>query len=133
MKPETIEHVETAVRDRNLARALVRHGVGLGLEPPPYEWVVVVGFYAAVHYVNALLWERYSIKPNTHAERTGYIGSLAPLTTCRLEYRQLNNHGWSARYAPGYRLSEQLARALLDVNLARVEEVVCSRLGLTPS
>ena len=54
VKPETIQHLETAARNRDLARALIGYGPGMELHSPPFEWVAVVAFYAAVHYVNAI-------------------------------------------------------------------------------
>jgi hypothetical protein len=133
VKPGAIEHIETAFRNRDLSRLLLQQGAQLGLQPPPFEWVTVVAFYAAVHYVNAFLWEQLGIMPSSHTERTGYVASVSPLTSCRIEYRQLNHHGWSARYAPGFRVQEQQARALLDGNLAHVEGIVCASLGIAPT
>ena len=104
----------------------------MGLTSPPLEWVAVVAFYAAVHDVNAILWEWRSIKPETHTERTWYVDNHPPLSAFKLDYRLLNNHGWSSRYTPGYRLNSQQAQNLIDVNLAQIEAVVCSALGTTP-
>ena len=132
MKPETIQHLETAARNRDLARALISHGPGMGMNTPPYEWVAVVAFYSAVHYVNALLWEWRSIKPDTHTERTWYVGNHAPLSGFSLDYRLLNSHGWNARYAPGYRLQQSQVAVLVNVHLDQIEATVCSALGVSP-
>lgn len=132
MKPETIQHVETAARNRDLARALINQGSGMGLRPPPFEWVAGVAFYSAVHYVNGLLWEWRSIKPDTHTERNWYLDNHPPLSAFKLDYRLLNSHGWSARYAPGYRLLPHQAQALVDVNLDQIEATICSALGISP-
>jgi hypothetical protein len=132
VKPETIQHLETAARNRELARALVSLGPTMGLPSPPFEWVAVVAFYAAVHYVNAILWEWGGVKPDTHTERTWYVEYHPPLAAFRLEYRHLNIHGWNARYAAGYRLSLRQAQTLVEVTLLHVERVVCSSLGVSP-
>ena len=132
MKPETIRPLETAARNRDLARALISHGPGMGLHTPPFEWVAVVAFYSAVHYVNALLWEWRSIKPATHTERNWYVDNHPPPAAFSLDYRVLNSHGRNARYAPGYRLQQPQAIALTNVHLAQVETTVCSALGFSP-
>jgi len=132
VKPETIEHIETAGRNRDLARELRSLASSLRTQPPPFEWIAVIAFYSAVHYVNALLWEQHGIAPANHTQRGGHIATLSPLTRARLEYRQVNSHAWNARYVSGYRLSETQTRDLLDANLVQVEAVVCRALGITP-
>ena len=92
-----------------------------------------MAFYSAVHYVNAILWEWRDLRPGTHTERTWYIENHSPLSAFKLDYRQLNSHGWHARYARGYRLQQERAQALVDVNLAQIAATVCSALGISPT
>lgn len=46
------------------------------IRPPPFEWGAVVAVYAAVHYVNAFLYERLGFTPDGHIEKTRYLHSL---------------------------------------------------------
>ena len=66
MDQRTSEHVETAQRCRDIANLLLD---ATSPTPPPYEWAIVLMFYAAVHYVNAYLWERQRFEPADHLER----------------------------------------------------------------
>ena len=132
MKPETTRCLEQAARNRDLARFLLTSATSSGMTPPPIEWVAVVAFYSAVHYVNAILWEWVGVKPDTHTERTWYVDTHPPLTVITLDYRQLNNHGWHARYTPGYRMSQADVQYLLDTALTNVETLICSELGVNP-
>jgi hypothetical protein len=71
VEQRTGEHLETAERNRDLARLLLAPSMAAslsthGFRQPPYEWVAVIVFYAAVHYVNAYLWERLRLEPNDH-------------------------------------------------------------------
>lgn len=132
MKPDTLGHIATAGRNRNAAQELLTLVTSMNVQPPLYEWVSVMAFYSAVHYVNAFLWERHGLAPTSHGQRGSYIATLAPLPSLRLEYRQLSSHAWNARYVHGYRLSERQIRDLLDINLPYVEAMICAELGVSP-
>jgi hypothetical protein len=43
---KTLDHLRVARRNRDFARALLEQD---GLTPAPWEWIVVIAFYAAVH------------------------------------------------------------------------------------
>jgi len=129
VEQRTREHIETAERNRDLARSLLAPSVTTsliahGLQQPPYEWVAVIAFYAAVHYVNAYLWELLRLEPNDHSERTRYVRNDRTLRRCRVAYGRLRDEGFKARYTRGYRLSSQRAHGLVNVDLANVEAVV---------
>jgi hypothetical protein len=100
-----------------------------GLRPTPWEWVAVVAFYAAVHYVNAYLWEVRQIKPANHGHRGAEIRADARMASCRVSYWTLQDAGYRARYVETYALAEQRARSIVDVDLRLVEATVMQALG----
>ena len=66
MDQRTREHLDLAERDHKLAQDLLGLAASGTLRPPPYEWIAVVAFYAALHYVNAYLWEIQQRETNSH-------------------------------------------------------------------
>lgn len=93
-----------------------------------YDWVAVIAFYAAVHYVNAYLWEmdnHYS--PENHRERAEKIDNLPDLRLIRAHYRRLNRLGYNARYNETYRLNLSTAQSAL-ADLQDIEAQIRPRL-----
>ena len=125
---KTINHLRIAERNRNLARTLLAPAQA-GLEPSPWEWVAVILFYSAVHYVNAYLWEQYHLAPRDHSERTYGVQRDTAISNCDFNYDTLKDRGFQARYNERYSLSEQAPGALLDVDLRAVEATVTQALG----
>ena len=128
MERLTARHLQTA--EHNHVVALTH----LDAQSPtlPKEWAAVIAFYAAVHYVNAYLWEIRRYAPPDHQSRNYLVDGDAVLIQCRHEYRRLLNAGYSARYVPGFRLQEQNARVLIDEgDLELVRQTVRAALGLS--
>jgi hypothetical protein len=125
-------HLQTAERNRHIAIAYLSIDLA-GVQPPPYEWMAVIAFYAAVHYVNAYLWEVRRYDPPDHDSRNHLVTGDSRLRQCRFEYRRLFNTGFRARYVPGFRLREQDTRDLIDVDLEHVRQTVRGALGLSSS
>ena len=117
-----------AARNRNLARSLMAPAQA-GIEPAPWEWVAVIVFYSAVHYVNAFLWERYHLTPRNHGERTYGVQQDPLISPCAQSYDDLKDIGFHARYSETFSVSEQSARMLLNVRLRDVEATVMQALG----
>ena len=126
MDQKTLNHLQVARRNRELARALLTQSE---LDPEPWNWVAVILFYGAVHYVNAYLWERYHVEPTNHAERTYGVHHDSAINTCRTEYDRLRELGFDARYAEWFTLPEQDARSLLNVQFRAVEATAMRALG----
>jgi hypothetical protein len=101
------------------------------VRPPAFEWAAVIGFYAAVHYVNGYLWEVRRYEPPDHESRNRLVRGDPGLRPCLDAYDRLLEAGFRARYVPGFRLLEQHARELVDVDLGEVRRVVQGALGLT--
>jgi hypothetical protein len=126
--PKTVNHLRIPARNRDLALALLDPALA-DLRPSPWEWVAVIAFYAAVHAVNAYLWETRRFAPGNHADRTNEVRYNLPISGCRVNYRTLNRAGFDARYDETSQLSEQQAHVLLDVHFRRVEATVMQALG----
>jgi hypothetical protein len=128
----TERHLQTAERNRLIALAHLS-AQPAAVRPPAFEWVAVIAFYAAVHYVNAYLWEIRRYMPPDHDSRNRLLNGDAVLRSCRGEYSRLFDVGFKARYQPGFRLSEEGVRELLDEDLETVRRTVRTALGLSPS
>ena len=120
MDPKTINHLRISARNRDLALALLDPSLA-GLRPSPWEWVAVITFDAAVHAVNACLWETRRYAPRTHGERSTEVRYNLPSTACRVSYLILNRAAYDSRYDERFSLTEQKARELLEVHFRRVE------------
>ena len=118
------DHVETAEENDRLARSLLAPAMAEGLPRPPCEWATVIGFYAAVHYVNAYLWERHGIAPRDHTERAYHVRHDRILRRCALAYARLADAGYKSRYIPRFRIAPARAYQLVHVDLANVWSVV---------
>jgi hypothetical protein len=55
MLPATEEYLAAADRNRDFARDVANAFAGV---QPSSEWAAVIAFYAALHYINAFIWER---------------------------------------------------------------------------
>ena len=130
MERQTDRHIQTAERNRVIASAHLdtqAHSV----HPPAYEWAVVIAFYAAVHYVNGYLWEVRRYEPPDHESRNLLVKGDPVLRACHEEYRRLLDAGFRARYVAGFRMLEQGARDLVEIDFEEVRGVVRESLGLT--
>lgn len=65
-------HLATASQNRDFAAILVNT---YDDAPPSLNWAAVAAFYAAVHYVNAYLWEIARVEPSNHLERAKLINT----------------------------------------------------------
>jgi hypothetical protein len=126
--PRTVNHLRVVQRNRDLARALLDPAL-TGLRPSPWEWVAVIAFYAAVHCVNAYLWETRRLVPTSHRHRRLELQASLRINACRQSYSVLNLAGYHARYDETFAVSEQQARTLLEVHFRHVEATVMRALG----
>jgi len=131
LKPETEAHLARAERNRVVARALCDPRSSLGLQPQPFEWAAIAAFYAAVHYVNAFIWERFGQAPGDHRTRRGFVARIAPLNRVLRAYDLLADLGWQARYATVFRSPAQLPQ-IVQSRLDEIRAVVYQALGSSP-
>lgn len=127
MQPRTEAHLVTAGRNRDLARTLLS---SVDIQPPPLEWAVVIAFYAAVHDVDAYLWEKIQYAPHNHGERVKAIDTWAELKVISTSYLLLQDYAYYARYRANYRVSRNDATNLIQRDLQMVEAAVLR--ALTP-
>ena len=121
MPTKTDAHLDTARRNRDLAHALSNANE---FQPSPLEWVGVIAFYAAVHYINAYLWEKLHYEPRNHDERQRVVTTVADLKAAAVSYTRLRSIAYQARYNPGFRLSRSEADIALRIDLYAVEIAV---------
>ncbi|MBA2446594.1 MAG: hypothetical protein H0V51_01065 [Chloroflexi bacterium] len=131
MDPKTSAHLETAARNRDIA-ALVAQSSSLDVQPPPFEWAVVVAFYSAVHYVNAYLWEKQRYEPPDHGARRNAVLRIAELRVADSAYANLRDLAHRARYRPRFRLPRADAEHVLRADLPLVERTVLGALNASP-
>jgi hypothetical protein len=111
MEQKTADCLRTAERNRSLATELL----STQMQTPPFDWAVVIAFYAAVHYVNAYLWERDNrYDPGNHKNRGAKVRTLPDLRPIRRQYRLLNGLAYDVRYVETYRLNLTTARSALN-------------------
>jgi hypothetical protein len=132
MELRTRQHLERAERNRAIANALLSFPQSMGLDPPPLEWAVVVAFYAAVHFVNAFLWEHRRWKPPDHNASSSAVNRDAQLRSASPSYERLRSHAYQARYLQQYHVTATDAGGLVHNDLESVRRVVLRGLGMSP-
>lgn len=88
--PKKDEHVEKAERNEAFAEYLATKSKYI-------DWAVTVLFYAAVHYIDAVLAVS-QVHPEDHKERKAAIAVNDTLKIVYAEYRKLETLSWNARY-----------------------------------
>lgn len=126
MKWWTNQHLTAAERNRDLAAALLDDPRDL---PGAYEWLGVMAFYSAVHFVNAYLWEQLSYRPRDHSDRTGWVHRVAALKPIGSSYDVLQDYGWKGRYDPRFRLDADRVRQVYEFDLALIERTIRAALA----
>lgn len=87
--PLNPEHIAKAERNEKFADTVSKTAY--------LDWAVTIIFYAALHYVDAILAVS-AIHPDNHTQRDDAIGTNATLLTVRSEYRILETLSQNARY-----------------------------------
>src|SRR5581483_12494085 len=104
----------------------------MSLQPPPYEWAAVAAFYAAVHYVNAFIWERLGQAPQDHHARRNFIARTVPLNRVLGDYDPLAASAWHARYTATFQPTPAQIRQAVYVRVDAIRTVVYQALGVSP-
>lgn len=104
--PTTSEHLARAQQNLRFAESF-------DLKTTPYlDWVVTAYFYAALHLVDALLWEKDQLNPELHEHRRDCVKGKWYLRGISFEYRSLKDHREDARYR------------LITMSSAKVEKTI---------
>ena len=130
LDPRSQEHLDRAERDRALARTLITPAQQALSQPPPLDWAVVVAFYAALHFVQAYLWEAQRYVPRRHDNMREAVRDTYQLRSARQEYARLLDRSWQARYVSRFRITEQDTTALVQRDLEHVRRVALTALHL---
>lgn len=131
MEQRTSEHLAKADHHRDVAQALIGPLASQISQPPPLDWAVVAAFYAAVHYVNAYLWETRRFDPGTHPNRSAAVRAEPALRPAAPAYLRLQDLGFQARYVADYQPDAQSIHDRIQSDLEAVRRVVRQALGLT--
>jgi hypothetical protein len=109
--PNETRHLEAAASNEALAIALLEN-------QRSYPWAIVLGFYAALHWVDSFL-ARSGIHPRSHAQRDVYVLNTQ-LGSISVAYRTLTTRSREARYELR-RFTETDARSLLAGELSEIK------------
>lgn len=131
MDARTEAHLRKAEHLRQIAHDLSARSASGPSGLPPHDWAVAAAFYAAVHYVNAYLWERQRLDPGSHRGRSGLMWSVPVLRPAAGAYSTLERLGWKYRYDPVFQLRPRDVLHVVQVELEDVRRVVRGALGLT--
>ena len=124
MRPRTRDHLDKAARNRRIAIALLDPATTLGVQPPPLDWAVVALFYAAVHYVNAYLWQTRGFASADHRGRQRAVLTAPELRSTAASYLRLRGLADAARYHPRFRPSRSDVEEALRNDLRAVERTI---------
>ena len=112
MEPGTRAHLLTANENGVFATRLIDVDDQQSL-PADLRWALVAAFYAAVHLVNAYLWEQRRIEPRNHDVRLLFVVMVSSLRPVASDYAHLQDLAYRARYHFGFRLPPGDARVAL--------------------
>jgi hypothetical protein len=88
----------------------------------------VAAFYAAMHAINAYLWEIARLEPSSHRDRRAIIGQWPTLNTLEPSYAALFNRSLLARYEPGYSVRMTQLTSHINRHLAHIVTTIAREL-----
>ena len=88
------------------------------------NWAGVAAFYAAMHYINAYLWETARLEPANHLDRETVIGNWPTLAPLSRAFRTLFTYSIDIRYSPLFQLRPEDLRRMAGRDLARIARTV---------
>lgn len=121
MESRTQDHISTARKNQAYSLIILADASASETE---LNWAAVAAFYAAVHAVNAYLWEIARLKPRNHHDRRQSIGQWPALQPLQSAYNILFNISIFARYEPGYVVVREQLRTLVNRHLALIVETI---------
>ena len=83
------------------------------------NWAAVAAFYAAMHAVNAYLWEIARLEPANHRDRREIMIRWPALHPLRISYNTLFEFSVRARYEPGIATRTASLNTLVNRHHAR--------------
>ncbi len=113
MEERTRKHLNTAHANRAYSLSILNNGEDAS--EAELNWAAVAAFYAAMHAINAYLWEIARLEPSSHRDRRAIIGQWPTLSMLERSYAALFNRSLLARYEPEYRVK----RSHLTIHISR--------------
>jgi uncharacterized protein (UPF0332 family) len=107
--PNTQQHLTHAKQNVEFAQSLDLHST------PYLGWVVVAYFYAALHLVDALLYDKEKIDPSRHELRRNYVREKWYLRGIKDEYFELKDRSEDARYRLLPFTAEKIQREIIPL------------------
>lgn len=123
----TQSHIATAEENEQFAREVLQQS---GPSPPSLRWATVALFYAAVHYMNAYLWEHARFAPSSHQSREALIKRWPDLSQLSDPYQSLKDASLNVRYAPGARIPIGDVQYLLVNDLQIIKNAIRNSLDI---
>ncbi|HYI14935.1 MAG TPA: hypothetical protein VEX37_06070 [Thermomicrobiales bacterium] len=117
MDDRTRDHLWTARANRAYALAIVSDEDASTVER---NWAMVAAFYAAMHAINAYVWETARLEPGNHHDRRDIMDRWPILVPICPSYDLLFDHSIRARYKPGYTANRSRLNTLANGHLVRV-------------
>ena len=141
MKPTTLDYITRAESHRAVSIALMDPAARSPARRPPYEWVHVIVYHAAIDYVQALIFERTSVEHVNHhrARRSAFArepessAQSAQGRTLLEHYQRLEIRAHDARYTLGFSAHAIDADGALYEDLDPIRTAVRAALGLPPT
>ncbi len=124
MDERTSDHLRTARANRVYALAIVNDDAASTTE---LNWAAVAAFYAAMHAINAYLWETARLEPANHRDRRNIMDRWPALTPLRTSYFALLDYSVLARYSPGFEARPPNLDALVNQHLAHFRTTTQAR------
>jgi hypothetical protein len=132
MKSKTLDYLTRAESHRAVAITQMDPAARSPTRRPPYEWVLVIVYQAAIDYVQALVFERRGVEHGNHhrARRSAFAREpesnlrSAQGTILLAHYDNLEHRAHDARYTLGF------AAHPIDVDGALYEDLDAIRTGV---
>jgi hypothetical protein len=125
--PFTRQIFSTGDENRAVARLLAAQDASIA--DAARRWATISAFYAAVHYINAWLWEHLQVEPRDHTERRVFVLTVSTLKPAANAYVRLQDHGYDARYRIGVHISPEKLNGLLEGDVRTVRSIVIQSLN----
>lgn len=117
MEERTRVHLQTASANREYALKILLDDDATTTER---NWAAVAAFYAAMHAVNAYLWEVARLEPSNHQDRREIITRWPVIQPLRASYNALFEFSIRARHEPSFAAKRSSLSTAIHRHLARV-------------
>ena len=117
MDARTRDHLRTARANRDYTSSILLSEETTATQ---WNWAAVAAFYAAMHAVNAYLWEIARLEPANHRDRREIVTRWPTLQPILASYDELFTFSIRARYEPGYSIRRSRLNSLANRNLTHV-------------